>query len=294
MGMWASSSTCKPCSPGVKMSSGLMDTPELRPAEFELLRDLAEKSFGLDLRTGKERLVAVRLGKHLRAGGFQTFRQYYDRVRSDRSGAMLLNLIDSLTTNHTGFLREPAHFDFLRELLKGEYARRSRVDIWCAASSTGEEPYTLVCTGLTAVNGVAGPDVRVLASDISTRVLGAAKRGVFTEERTAALPREWVTRFFERAPDTPGCFKVKAEVSARTTFQRINLIEPLPPIGPFPIIFCRNVMIYFNKATQADVVARLTSKLEPGGYLFVGHSESLSGISHALRYVRPAVYRTGK
>jgi chemotaxis protein methyltransferase CheR len=124
--------------------------------------------------------------------------------------------------------------------------------------------------------------------------LSAARAGVFTEEKIGALPREWVARFFEPKSDAPGYFKVKNELAARSTFQRINLIEPLPPIGPFPIIFCRNVMIYFNKATQADVVARLSSKLEPGGYLFVGHSESLSGFSHPLRYVRPAVYRKSR
>jgi chemotaxis protein methyltransferase CheR len=274
------------------MSSGLAEVPELRPAEFDLIRELAAKSFGLDLRSGKERLVAVRLGKHLRAGGFQTFRQYYDRVCSDRSGVMLSTLIDALTTNHTGFLREPAHFDFLRELLKGEYARRSRVEIWSAASSTGEEPYSLLCTGLAAAAAGCGPDLRLIASDISTRALAAAKRGIYPEERVATLPREWLARFFERTPDTPaGCVQVKSELRARSTFQRINLVEQLPPIGPFPLIFCRNVMIYFNKATQVDLVARLAAKLEPGGYLFVGHSESLSGISHSLRYIRPAVYR---
>jgi chemotaxis protein methyltransferase CheR len=274
------------------MSSSLLEIPELKPAEFELIRELAEKTFGLDLRSGKERLVAVRLGKHLRAGGFQTFRQYYERVRADRSGTMLLSLIDSLTTNHTGFLREPAHFDFLRELLCADYARRSRVDIWCAASSTGEEPYTLLCTGLTAAR-TGGSEIRVVASDISTQALASAKGGVYTEERLATLPREWLTRFFERVPGSPPSWKAKAELRTRATFQRINLIESLPAIGPFPIIFCRNVMIYFNKVTQADVVARLASRLEPGGYLFVGHSESLSGISHSLKYVRPAVYRKG-
>jgi chemotaxis protein methyltransferase CheR len=274
------------------MSEEIGLIPELRPAEFDLIRELAAKSFGLDLRTGKERLVAVRLGKHLRSGGFQTFRQYYDRVCADRTGTMLTGLIDALTTNHTGFVREQAHFDFFRELLQSEYKRRARVDIWCAASSTGEEPYTLLCTGLTASDRTGGPDVRLIASDISTRALAAAQRGVYPCERLAPLPREWVSRFFEQSRDVPpGHLKVKSELRTRATFQRINLVDPLPAIGPFPVIFCRNVMIYFNKATQASLVARLADKLEPGGYLFVGHSESLSGIAHTLRYVRPAVYR---
>ena len=172
--------------------------PELKPAEFELIRELAAKSFGLDLRTGKERLVAVRLGKHVRAGGFRTFRQYYDRVCSDRSGTMLRGLIDALTTNHTGFLREREHFDFLRDLLRGEYKRRARLDIWCAASSSGEEPYSLLCTAIAAADRMGGPDVRVIASDISTRALAAAKHAVYSDERLANIPREWIGSFLNR------------------------------------------------------------------------------------------------
>jgi chemotaxis protein methyltransferase CheR len=266
--------------------------PELRPSEFEMIRDLAYKSFGLDLRAGKERLVAARLGKRLKAGGFRTFRQYYDKVRSDTSGELLTGLIDALTTNHTGFLREPAHFDFLRELIIKEYRNRCRLDIWCAASATGEEPYTLLFTALSAEEGRLAPDVRVLASDVSTRSLAAGRRGLYARERLKILPAMWITRFFEPAHDgIADSLQVKPELRSRIAFQRINLIEALPPQSMFPIIFCRNVMIYFNKATQTDVVDRLTAKLEPGGYLFVGHSETLSGISHSLQYVRPAVYR---
>lgn len=273
------------------MSSTVTDIPDLRPAEFELIRNLAAKSFGLDLRSGKERLVAVRLGKHLKAGGFRSFRQYYEQVCADRSGAMLSVLIDALTTNHTGFMREPAHFDFVRELLTRDYARRQRVDIWSAASSTGEEPYSLLFTGTVATDRNGGPEVRVVGSDISTRALAAAKRGAYSEERAASLPREWVSRFFDRPAEAAGLLQVKGAIRARASFHRVNLIEPLPPMGPFPIIFCRNVMIYFNHATQIDLVERLAAQLEPGGYLFVGHSESLSGVSQSLRYVRPAVYR---
>ena len=151
------------------MDKSLLSSPELRPSEFEMIRDLAMKTFGLELRAGKERLVAARLTKHLRAGGFRTFRQYYDRVRSDSSGELLIGLIDSLTTNHTGFLREPSHFDFLTDLLRTEYRNRHRMDIWCAASATGEEPYTLLFTALSCIERPVLPDVRILASDISTR-----------------------------------------------------------------------------------------------------------------------------
>jgi chemotaxis protein methyltransferase CheR len=265
--------------------------PELKPHEFELIRELALRSFGLDLRAGKERLVAARLGKLLRAGGYLSFRQYYDRVRADRSGKLLVGLIDALTTNHTAFLREPAHFDYFRDLLLTEYRARTRMEIWCAASATGEEPYTLLFTALSSAERVVLPDVRIHASDISTRVLTAAKAGIYPADRIEPLPVEWKRRFFERAPHGATQMQVKADLRSRITFQRVNLIEALPIHQTFPMIFCRNVMIYFNKATQAEVVARLGDKLEPGGYLFVGHSESLSGINHSLQYVRPAVYR---
>jgi chemotaxis protein methyltransferase CheR len=273
-------------------SDSLLTTPELKQSEFEMIRDLAQRTFGLELRNGKERLVAARLGKHLKAGGFRSFRHYYDRVKADASGELLIGLIDALTTNHTGFLREPAHFDYLRELICTEYRNRSRLDIWSAASATGEEPYTLLFSALATQESRPLLDVRILASDISTRALSIARSGVYTRDRLAVLPPAWLTRFFERPHDTAtDQFQVRAEFRSRMSFQRINLIESLSVSSAFPVIFCRNVMIYFNKPTQTDLVHRLSAKLEPGGYLFVGHSESLSGISHNLRYVRPAVYR---
>lgn len=265
-----------------------------------MIRELAMKSFGLDLRSGKEWLVAARLGKHIRAGGFRSFRQYYDRVRADASGEMLVGLIDALTTNHTGFLREPSHFEFLRELLRSDFRTRNRFDIWCAASATGEEPYTLLFSALSTDRGTP-PDVQIIASDISTRALSTARKGIYSRERVAGLPPDWNTRFFERSSERSSersneaaahdSVQVKPQYRTRISFRRINLIEPLPLNAEFPVIFCRNVMIYFNKATQTEVVSRLAAKLEPGGYLFVGHSESLSGINHSLRYVRPAVYQ---
>jgi chemotaxis protein methyltransferase CheR len=272
--------------------AGVLPSLELKPSEFEMIRQLAMKSFGLDLRAGKERLVAARLTKHLRAGGFRSFRQYYDRVRSDSSGDLLVQLIDALTTNHTGFLREPSHFDFFCELLSTEYRSRRRIDIWSAASATGEEPYTLLFAALTSGDRPIAPDVRILASDISTRVLSVARKAVYSNVRVSPLPPEWTKRFFEPSKDLPSdSVRVKSQFRSAITFQRINLVETLPMTTLYPIIFCRNVMIYFNKGTQAEVVARLADRLEPGGYLFVGHSESLSGIAHSLKYIRPAVYR---
>ena len=264
---------------------------EIKPYEFEMIRELAMRSFGLELRAGKERLVATRLGRHLRAGGYRSFRDYCDHVRSDRSGELLIGMIDALATNHTSFLRESSHFDFVQHLLRTEYRSRRRVDIWSAASATGEEPYTLLFSTMSAAERAVLPEAHILASDISTRALSAARRGLYNRDRLTELPSTWISRFFDPGEPVPGHLQVKKELRSRIQFQRINLIEPLLLNGVYPIIFCRNVMIYFNKATQTDVVNRLAAKLEPGGYLFVGHSESLSGINHPLEYVRPAVYR---
>lgn len=261
--------------------------PEIRPREFAQIRDFAHSTFGLDLRAGKERLVCARLGKHLIAGGFSSFESYFQHVQQDASGESLLVLIDALTTNHTAFLREPEHFRFLAsDVLKG-LSNRRELAIWSAASSTGEEVYSLLFTLLESVPRPS--TVRVLGTDISTRALRAARNAIYTDVRMQPVPYAWRQRFFESLPGQG--WRVRSEFRAMTEFRRLNLMDALPVAMRFPVILCRNVMIYFNKQTQQDLIRRLTSALEPGGYLFVGHAESLTGIEHGLQYVRPAVYR---
>ncbi len=260
----------------------------LKPAEFRSIRELLYKRAGIDLQPGKEALVACRLSKCVREGKFRTFGEYMDHIESDRTGASLLALIDALTTNHTSFLRERDHFDlFTKSILPG-FTGRSAVDVWCAASSSGEEPYSILLTAMEAAECSRVPEIRLMASDISTRVLAAARLGTYTLDRLAPLPPHWLTKYFSKVP---GGYQVKREVRERVSFQRVNLIEPYPSSLHVAAIFCRNVMIYFDRKTQHDVVTRLTACLEPGGYLFVGHSESLNGVQHSLEYVRPAVYR---
>lgn len=267
-------------------------TPEISAREFALIKSFAYETFGLDLRDGKEKLVSARLGKHMRAGGFKNFEEYLKHVRVDKSGAAITTLIDALTTNHTSFLREQEHFRFLKSDVLPALKGRSRVTVWSAASSTGEEPYSILFTLVSELCSGAGPDVRVLASDISTRVLQTGKAGVYAADRVAGLPPEWLTRFFVRTRDGgSSTYTVKPEFRSRIEFRRVNLMERLPAGESFPVIFCRNVMIYFNKATQTDLVNRLSACLEPGGYLFVGHAESLTGIAHRLKYVKPAIYQ---
>ena len=268
------------------------EIPELKPRDFELIRDLAYQKFGLDLRHGKERLVSSRLGKHIRAGGFASFDAYCRHVSSDSSGEALIAMIDSLTTNHTSFLREQQHFQFLTEIVLPAYLDRPKIDIWCAASSTGEEPYSIVLSLYNELGARRTPDVRIQATDISTRVLAAARKGIYSAERVAALPPDWLRRFFLRGEGkSQGLYRVKPDLAAKIEFRRVNLMDPFPDSVAFQVIFCRNVMIYFDQRTQEDVVNRLAACLEPGGYLFVGHAESLTAVRHDLQYVKPAVYQ---
>jgi chemotaxis protein methyltransferase CheR len=271
------------------------ESETLRPlteAEFHKIRSLIYERCGLDLRDGKQQLVSARLGKKIREAKFRTFQEYFQHVLDDRTGEALAGMIDALTTNYTHFFREPAHFDFLRQVVLPTLRDRSSVTIWSSACSTGEEPYSIAMCLKQELGDRADGRVRVLATDISTRVLAAAHRAVYPMERFQGLDVSSLRKFLLRgAGSSQGLYRVKTEALPPVTFQRLNLIEPFAHMGTFPVIFCRNVMIYFDRKTQTDLVGRLTGCLEPGGYLFIGHAESLNPIEHTLEYVQPAIYR---
>jgi len=264
----------------------------LKANEFAKIRQLAYNTFGLDLRAGKETLVSARLGKHIRRSGCRSFDEYYEHVVGDVTGDALIDLIDALTTNHTSFFREAAHFGFLRKTFLPEWKSRGSIDIWSAACSTGEEPYSIAMSVLEELGAVSPSKIQILATDISTRVLATAEKGIYPAERLEGLSPVLLRSYWLRGEgDFTGCYRVKKEVRALVDFRRLNLLEPDSQIGHFQLIFCRNVMIYFDKATQQRVVSHLVAHLQPGGYLLTGHAESLTGIAHGLRYVQPAVYR---
>jgi len=260
----------------------------LAPHEFERIRDLAYRTFGLDLKPGKEELVNARLGRLLRQSGFRSVEEYCNYVGSDRTGQALAGLVDALATNHTAFLREPDHFEFLRAELAGAFAKREVVEVWTAACATGEEAWTLA---IVLNEAIGAGKVRITASDISRKALAYAESAVYSLERCRTLPPAWRGRYFLAEGNPPAGYRVRDDLRAQVTFRRINLIQPIARRRQFPAIFCRNVMIYFDREVQARVVGQLAECLEPGGYLFVGHAESLARISHGLEYVRPAVYR---
>ncbi len=263
------------------------EIPAMTAADFESLTRLAQEHCGLHLPRGKESLVESRLGRILRERGIPSFEAYYRHLVANRSGEAMVEFVDALTTNHTSFMREPAHFDFLRAAATGEFRNFPSLRIWSAPCSSGEEPYSIAMTLLDASLGCRwASDVQITATDISTKILKKAQAGAYEIDRMRGVPESWRQRYFAKEE----VFTVRPTVSRLVRFERLNLIHPFPP-RRFHVIFFRNVMIYFNRATQQDIITRLCACVEPGGYVFIGHSETLNGLDHPLRYLKPAIYR---
>ena len=265
-------------------------TEALSQREFEQISDLAYRTCGIELGNGKQELVQARVGKKIRQGHFDSFSQYYDSVVADKTGGQLILLLDALTTNFTSFLREATHFEFLRKVIVPGLTGQIR--IWSAACSTGEEPYTIAISLLAELGMAAANRIHIFASDISSGALATAERAAYEAERFRDFPGDWPKKYLLRGSGNwEGWFRVKPQVRRLVEFRRLNLMESFHPPQLFHVIFCRNVMIYFNKTTQEQLVNRLASCLEPGGYLLIGHAESLTGLKHPYQYVMPAVYR---
>lgn len=259
--------------------------------EFAAISELAHDEFGMELGAGKEQLVAARIGKLMRRLRFLSFREFYEYLRADRTGHCLIQLIDSLTTNHTSFFREQAHFDFLVQHVFSAWEGTRPIRIWSAACSSGEEPYTiaLIANEYFGTRGSGTPCI--LASDISTHALETARKGAYPAQRLQHALAPWLRKHLLRGEGHwDGWFRMRPEIIDMVEFRRINLVQHLPEIGRFDVIFCRNVMIYFSHQTQAQLVDKLAACLEPGGYLFVGHSETLTGVQHGLQHIQPAIY----
>jgi len=269
---------------------------ELKAADFEKFRLLIYEKCGINLHDGKKELVSARLGKRLREGNFRSFAHYYDYVVTEDGGDELVRMIDSISTNLTYFFREDSHFQKLAEVLPSLHAASGnkgtpRLRVWSAACSTGEEPYSTAIKVLETMNGMP-VDVKILATDISTSVLKTAASGIYHAEKTKNIPPPLVRKYFQGGTGKwEGYYRVKNEIRELIEFKRFNLMEPPPRGVNFDVIFCRNVMIYFDKQTQSSLVNRLSDSLVAGGYLFIGHSESLTGLNHRLKYVEPSVYR---
>lgn len=269
----------------------------ITPGQYRKWRDLIYEKSGINLGQEKLDLVRARLSKRLRKLGLTSFDDYFDMVtRRDETGHELITAIDLLTTNKTDFFREREHFNMISEkIIPGWISDAGRfggkkLRCWCAACSSGEEPYSLALTLLGIPSFMEAWDVRILASDLSTRVLRAASAGVYSKDRLDSLSGDQITRYFEKADGDK--YRVKEKVKRYIAFRHHNLITGKFPFeGKLDLVFCRNVMIYFDEPTKATLVANLANMLKPGGYLFVGMSESLQRISAGLTYVAPSVYQ---
>lgn len=270
---------------------------ELGDENYEFLCGLVYEESRIHLGPDKRALVASRLAKRLRELHLGSFDAYCTLLRSREGLEERRHLVDRISTNHTQFFREMKHFDFIRDRVlpawndgKGQASGVMRV--WSAACSSGEEPYSLAIFLAEHLGPASSGRWQVEASDISTRVLEKAAAGVYPSDRVTGMRFDWLQRHFQKGVgDWSGHFRVKDSLRERVRFHHLNLLEPNYPFQkPFPLILCRNVMIYFDRATQESLVGFLSRWLEPGGYLMVGHSESLSGIRHGLRLVQPAVY----
>jgi chemotaxis protein methyltransferase CheR len=267
----------------------------MRPADFKAFCDLAYSQAGIRLGEEKIALVSARVGKRLRALELPTERAYLDFLENDKTGGELIEFLDVISTNFTSFFREPAHFERLAADLKERLqAGQKSFRLWCAAASSGEEPYTiaLVLEELFAGQGV---DWKVLCTDISTRVLGLARRGVYREQQLRAVRKDSLTRHFIKRPGSGGeetTYEVSPELKRHLTFARLNLAQPpFPMKGPFDAVLCRNVMIYFDNPVRQGLVVEIERLVRPGGLVFVGHAETLSGLKTGMQVVSPSVYR---
>ncbi|MBW2621700.1 MAG: protein-glutamate O-methyltransferase CheR [Deltaproteobacteria bacterium] len=271
---------------------------DLTDDEFTAISSLVYEKAGINLHAGKKELVRARLAGIIRSENFGTFGNFFKHTIRDETGNELVRLLDAVSTNLTHFFREPEHFSFmagtfLPEILSSKTNGRPRsLRIWSAGCSTGEEPYSIAMTLLDQLPSINSMDVKILATDLSSQVVRIASRGVYKDDKVSGVAPENLRKYFKKGHGSAkGSYLVKDKVKRLISFRRLNLIDLFPFNGPFDLIFCRNVMIYFDKDIQQNLVGRFYNILRRQGYLFIGHSESLSLTNNDFHYTRPTIYR---
>ncbi len=271
---------------------------ELTEKDFHRISNLVYKHCGINLHAGKKELVRARLAKRLRKWNIDSFPDYLNYVFNDSTGKEFSVLIDLLSTNLTSFFRENKHFHFLgtnylpKILERKRKERNFKIRAWSAGCSSGEEAYSIAITLLKIFEDKGQWDIKVLATDISTRMLEVAKQGSYELGRIQTVPEILRKKYLirDKSSDEP-VYKVSQKLKDTVVFKYLNLMGDWPVKGPLDFIFCRNVMIYFDKPTQQNLINRYTDLLDQGAVLFTGHSESLTGITHKLSYVQPTIYK---
>ncbi|MEO1816523.1 MAG: protein-glutamate O-methyltransferase CheR [Acetobacterium sp.] len=270
---------------------------QITEKEFAMLTEYIHCEYGIELKKEKQLLLMGRLHKLLVELGFDSFTDYYHYLVSDTTGEASSVLIDKVSTNHTFFMREPEHFDYFKNTVlpylkkKKEQENNHDIRLWCAASSTGEEPYTLAMIMAEFFGTDAHHwDKKLLATDISNKVLDTARAGIYDKDRIQVLPPNWKLRYFNNYDSNQ--MVVADEIKKEVIFRRFNLMTPTFVFKKkFDVIFCRNVMIYFDQATKDRLVEKMFNHTEPGGYLFIGHAESLNLRQTNYKFIMPAVYQ---
>lgn len=265
---------------------------EFTTHDFDRVRAMIHKRAGIALAESKQEMVYSRLARRLRATGIRSFAKYLDELESRHESEEWVAFTNALTTNLTSFFREAHHFPILAEHIK---KMKEPVSVWCSASSTGEEPYS-IAIALCEAFGTLTPPAHIIATDIDTNVLAIAANGVYAIDRLDKLSPERAKRFFLKGKgDQEGQVRVRPELRQMVTFKQLNLLADSWPIsGPFDAIFCRNVMIYFDKPTQGKILARFVPLMKPDALLFAGHSENFLYVSDAFKLRGKTVYELGQ
>jgi chemotaxis protein methyltransferase CheR len=265
-------------------------------ADFESLRTMVKEQCGITLSESKRELVYGRLSRRLRVLGLSAFADYRRLLAASEGQAEMIEFINAVTTNLTSYFREPHHFDFLRDDYLRARAADSRgsrrIRIWCSAASTGEEPYSIAMSVAEAIPDWQRWDIKILATDLDTNVLKTCVAGVYREERVRGMSQKRLDRFFDvSGSGADRQFRIKPELASMIAFRQLNLMHTLPMKGPLDVIFCRNVIIYFDKDTQRGLFSRIAPLQRPGDLLFLGHSESLLQVSDAWTLMGKTIYK---
>lgn len=262
---------------------------EISDQEFGQFQGLIYQLAGINLPPSKKAMVCSRLAKRLRAHRLQSFGDYYHLLSLQHHTDEVKVLIDLLTTHETYFFREMAHFDFLREQVLPSWSRGRTLRVWSAASSTGEEAYSIAMLLAAQLGGAAW---EVVGTDISGKVIATASEGVYPMERARGIPQHYLERFCLRGVGRQeGTFIINDALRARVRFTTANICDPHPELGAFDVVFLRNVLIYFNQETKRQVAWCIARQLQPGGHFMVGHAESINGMADGIQMVKPSIYR---
>ena len=276
-----------------------MNGYSLTPREFKKFRDIIYERTGINLGEQKRDLVLSRLTKRLRILNIGTFEEYYRYISQENNSSEITAMINRITTNVTSFFRENHHFHVLRDIVipklmeKGAASGRRKLRIWSAGCSTGQEPYSIAITLADAFRGHVGWDIKILATDLDTEVLSKGEKGVYTKDAVANIPLEQLRRFFKKGlGENKGFFQATNNIKNMVVFRQLNLtVDRFPIRGPLDAIFCRNVIIYFDKNMKEKLIKAFSSLLGNDGYLFMGHSESLIAMKEKFNYIHNTVYQ---